>query len=165
MPSGSSSASQPRARRAPSSLRRPVASGPAALQPPQSTEPQSQLPQSQLEQSPQSERPEQTSQAELQSASPLHADDRRFSAAAATAGSMAIEGGTAVLLASRIEPHVQPGEIWVTDDIRATLQETDTIFRAEPVKQPAAREDGHVNVKKLDSGEQDMWVKLHRIVS
>lgn len=76
-----------------------------------------------------------------------------------------IEGGTAVLLASRIEPHVRPGEIWVTDDIRAVLDDTDTIFRAEPIAHDAAREDGHVNVKKHASSEEDMWVKLHRIVS
>jgi class 3 adenylate cyclase len=76
----------------------------------------------------------------------------------------AIEGGTAVLVASRIEPLVRPGEIWVTDDIRLMLDATETIFRAEPVAHAAAREDGHVNVKKPDSAEQDMWVKLHRVV-
>jgi class 3 adenylate cyclase len=76
-----------------------------------------------------------------------------------------IEGGTAVLIASRIEPLVRPGEIWVTDDIRAMIEATDTIFRAEPVNHPAARDDGHVNVKKQASEEEDMWVKLHRIVS
>jgi class 3 adenylate cyclase len=76
-----------------------------------------------------------------------------------------IEGGTAVLIASRIEPLVRPGEIWVTDDIRAMIEATDTIFRAEFVDHPAARDDGHVNVKKPASEEEDMWVKLHRIVS
>ena len=60
---------------------------------------------------------------------------------------------------------MRPGEIWVTDDIRAMIEATDTIFRAEPVDHPAARDDGHVNVKKPASEEEDMWVKLHRIVS
>ena len=77
----------------------------------------------------------------------------------------AIEGGTAVLVASRIEPLVRPGEIWVTDDIRIMLENTDTLFRAEPVAHPTARDDGHVNVKKHATDEDDMWVKLHRIVS
>ena len=77
----------------------------------------------------------------------------------------AIEGGTAVLVASRIEPLVRPGEIWVTDEIRAMLEATDTLFLAEPVVHAAARADGHVNVKKHASDEEDMWVKLHRIVS
>ena len=60
----------------------------------------------------------------------------------------AIEGGTAVLVASRIEPLVRPGEIWVTDEIRAMLETTDTIFRAEPVTHAPRATDGHVNVKK-----------------
>lgn len=81
----------------------------------------------------------------------------------------AIEGGTAVLVASRIEPLVRPGEIWVTDEIRALLETTETIFRAEPVwpapDLAAAGTDGRVNLKKRDTGEQDIWVRLHRIVS
>jgi len=78
----------------------------------------------------------------------------------------AIEGGSAVLIASRIEPHVQPGEIWVTDEIRAILAGANTIFRAEPIAPPPTtthRPDGSVNVCK--PGEQDIWVTLHRIVS
>jgi len=81
----------------------------------------------------------------------------------------AIEGGSAVLVASRIEPLVRPGEIWVTEEIRAVLAVADTIFRAEPVADvPAARErreDGAVNVRKAASDEHDIWVRLHRIVS
>jgi class 3 adenylate cyclase len=81
----------------------------------------------------------------------------------------AIEGGNAVLVASRIEPHVSPGEIWVTEEIRAGLAETDTIFRADPVSEVAGdaprRADGAVNVRKPGSDEQDIWVKLFRVVS
>jgi class 3 adenylate cyclase len=81
----------------------------------------------------------------------------------------AIEGGNAVLVASRIEPFVRPGEIWVTDEIRAVLATTDTIFRAEPVTAlpagAARRADGAVNVRKPGSDEHDIWVRLHRIVS
>jgi class 3 adenylate cyclase len=76
-----------------------------------------------------------------------------------------IEGGTAVLAAARIEPLVRPGEIWVTDDIRVMLESTETLFRAEPVAPLGARADGHVNVKKESSDEEDIWVRLHRIVS
>ena len=77
----------------------------------------------------------------------------------------AIEGGSAVLVASRIEPLVRPGEIWVTDEIEAVLAATDTIYRAEPVAAAGVtpREDGAVNVCKPD--EQDIWVRLHRVVS
>ena len=79
----------------------------------------------------------------------------------------AIEGGSAVLVASRIEPLVRPGEIWVTEEIGAVLAATDTIYRAEPVAAPgtAPRHDGAVNVRKSDSDEQDIWVRLHRVVS
>ena len=45
------------------------------------------------------------------------------------------------------------------------LESTDTLFRAEPVARPDARADGHVNVKKEGSDEEDIWVALHRIVS
>ena len=46
-----------------------------------------------------------------------------------------------------------------------SLEATDTIFRAEPVAHAEARADGHLNVKKAASAEEDMWVRLHRIVS
>jgi class 3 adenylate cyclase len=72
---------------------------------------------------------------------------------------LAIEGGSAVLVASRIEPLVRPGEIWVTDEIREALAETDTLFRAEPI------DAAPVNVRKQGSDEQDIWVRLHRVVS
>jgi hypothetical protein len=61
---------------------------------------------------------------------------------------------------------VRPGEIWVTDEVGATLATTDTIYRAEPVdavRGAEMRDDGAVNVSK--PSEQDIWVRLHRIVS
>ena len=45
---------------------------------------------------------------------------------------------------------------------------TDTIYRAEPVtavEGTTPRDDGAVNVRKSGSDEQDIWVRLHRIVS
>ena len=76
-----------------------------------------------------------------------------------------IEGGTAVLVASRIEPLVRPGEIWVTEDLRIMVEAADTMFRAEPVRLEDSLADGRVNVKKRGSAEQDIWVSLYRIVS
>jgi hypothetical protein len=78
----------------------------------------------------------------------------------------AIEGGSAILVAARIEPLVRPGEIWVTDEVGAILATTDTIYRAEPVdavRGAELRDDGAINVSK--PSEQDIWVRLHRIVS
>lgn len=81
----------------------------------------------------------------------------------------AIEGGNAVLVASRIEPHVRPGEIWVTDEIRTALAATNTLFRTEPLVAPPPtlprRDDGAVDVRKPDSDEHDIWVRLFRVVS
>lgn len=78
---------------------------------------------------------------------------------------LAIEGGTAVLIASRIEPLVRAGEIWVTEELRAMLDATETIFRAEPLLPDDAHADGRVNVKKRGSSEQDIWVRLFRVVA
>ena len=78
----------------------------------------------------------------------------------------AIEGGSAVLVASRIEPLVRPGEIWVTDEVSAILATTDTIYRGEPVDAvhgAETRDDGAINVRK--PSEQDIWVKLYKVVS
>jgi len=76
-----------------------------------------------------------------------------------------IAGGTAVLVASRIEPLVRPGEIWVTEDLHAMVEAAETIFRTEAVRLEDSDADGRVNVKKRGSAEQDIWVKLYRIVS
>jgi len=77
----------------------------------------------------------------------------------------AIEGGSAILVASRIEPLVRPGEIWVTEELRAMVEAAETIFRTEAVVSEDADADGRVNVKKRGSSEQDIWVKLYRVVS
>jgi class 3 adenylate cyclase len=80
----------------------------------------------------------------------------------------AIEGGNAVLVASRIEPHVRPGEIWVTDEIRDALAAIDTIFRAEAiptVPDGLAHRGDECNVRKPGSDEHDIWVRLYRVVS
>jgi class 3 adenylate cyclase len=78
-----------------------------------------------------------------------------------------IEGGTALLVASRIEPLVPAGEIWVTEEIPLLLESTDTLFRAEPVGPVSGLPhdgDGRINVKKPGSDERDIWVRLYRVV-
>lgn len=79
-----------------------------------------------------------------------------------------IEGGRAVLTAARIEPWVTPGQIWITEEVRALLSSTQTLFRTEPVTVATVlpvRADGEVNVKKPGSDEADIWVKLYRVVA
>lgn len=79
----------------------------------------------------------------------------------ATDGSLVIAGGDAVLCAARVEPHVEPGQIWVTEEFRAQLAERPSLWRTTPVTGP----DGthQINVKKEGETEPDLWVQLHRL--
>ena len=81
----------------------------------------------------------------------------------------AIEGGTG--RAGRVADRAAgaPGRDLGHRGHRArSSRTTDTIFRAEPIadamRGPDAR-DGAMNVKKPGSDEQDIWVRLYRIVS
>ncbi len=72
-----------------------------------------------------------------------------------------IAGGDAVLCAVRVEPRVEPGQIWVTEEFRAQLAERPSLWRTTPVTGP----DGanRVNVKKEGGTEPDLWVELYRL--
>jgi hypothetical protein len=76
-------------------------------------------------------------------------------------GTPVIAGGDAVLCAARVEPHVEPGQIWVTEEFRAQLAARPSLWRATPVTGP----DGtnRINVKKEGETEPDLWVQLHRL--
>ena len=67
-----------------------------------------------------------------------------------------------MLCAARVEPHVEPGQIWVTEEFRAQLAERPSLWRTTPVAGP----DGvHriINVKKEGETAPDLWVALHRL--
>ena len=72
-----------------------------------------------------------------------------------------IAGGDGVLCAVRVEPRVEPGQIWVTEEFRAQLAERPSLWRTTPVPGP----DGanRVNVKKEGGTEPDLWVELYRL--
>jgi len=72
-----------------------------------------------------------------------------------------IAGGDGVLCAVRVEPRVEPGQIWVTEQFRAQLAERPSLWRTTPVPGP----DGanRVNVKKEGGTEPDLWVELYRL--
>ena len=76
-------------------------------------------------------------------------------------GAPIIAGGDAMLCAARVEPHVEPGQIWMTEEFRAQLAERPSLWRTTPVKAP----DGNyrINVKKEGETEPDLWVGLHRL--
>src|SRR5436305_939154 len=76
-------------------------------------------------------------------------------------GTHLIAGGEAVLCAARVEPHVEPGQIWVTEEFRAQLAERPSLWRTTPVTSPDGADE--INVKKAGGTEPDLWVRLHRL--
>ena len=76
-------------------------------------------------------------------------------------GSPVIAGGDAVLCAARVEPHVEPGQIWVTEEFRTQLAEKPSLWRTTPVTGPGGATE--INVKKEGGTEPDLWVRLHRL--
>jgi len=69
---------------------------------------------------------------------------------------------------ARIEPLVEPSQIWVTERFREALEQAPSFYRAQPID-PGVRADlrspdGAFNVKKPGSDEDDEFVPLFRIV-
>ena len=76
-------------------------------------------------------------------------------------GPPAIAGGSAILCVARVEPHVEPGQIWATEEFRERLAQKPSLWRTTPVPGPDGGE--RFNVKKEGSGEPDLWVRLYRL--
>lgn len=74
-------------------------------------------------------------------------------------GMIVVAGGEAVLCSVRVEPHVQPGQIWATEEFRAELAHHPSLWRTTPVAGPAGEE--RFNIKK--GAEADLWVRLYRL--
>ena len=74
-----------------------------------------------------------------------------------------IVGGEAVLVASRVEVHVEPGQIWATEEFREQFLQRPSLWRTTEVE--AAQSDGRFNVRKPGSQEADLWVRLYRLES
>ena len=70
--------------------------------------------------------------------------------------------------AARIEPLVEPSQIWVTERFKDALEQAPSFYRAEPIApdvRPELRSaDGAFNVKKPGSSEDDELVRLFRVV-
>ena len=64
-----------------------------------------------------------------------------------------------MLCAARIEPHVEPGQIWASEEFRQQLALTPSLWRTTPVPGPDG--DERLNVKK--GTEPDLWVRLYRL--
>ena len=72
-----------------------------------------------------------------------------------------VVGGSAILCATRVEPHVLPGQIWATEEFRQVLAERPSLWRTTDIMPPGGGE--RFNVKKEGRGEPDLWVRLYRL--
>ena len=70
-------------------------------------------------------------------------------------------------IAARLEPHVTPNEIWVTQGFRDALERAPTLYAATTI--PAedqhgdAWAEGTLNIKKASSREPDQWIAVFRL--
>ena len=76
---------------------------------------------------------------------------------------LAVVGGTAILCAARVEPVVEPGQIWATDEFREQFVQRPSLWRTTPLRPSMGGE--LFNVSKKGSAEPPMWVRLHRLES
>jgi class 3 adenylate cyclase len=74
-------------------------------------------------------------------------------------GSTAVAGGEGVLCAVRVEPHVEPGQIWAAEEFRGQLGRQPSLWRTSPVVLPGAEE--RFNAREGD--EPDLWMRLYRL--
>jgi hypothetical protein len=74
---------------------------------------------------------------------------------------LAIVGGAAILCAARVEPVVDPGQIWATEEFREQFLQRPSLWRMTPLQPPSGGE--LFNVSKKGSAEPQLWVRLHRL--
>jgi class 3 adenylate cyclase len=90
----------------------------------------------------------------------LHYGEVQMQAGAGDAPPMVV-GGNAILCASRVEPHVLPGQIWATEEFREQLAQKPSLWRTTEVRAPDGGD--RFNVKKAGRAEPDLWVRLYRL--
>ncbi len=74
-----------------------------------------------------------------------------------------IVGGDAILCAARVEPIVEPGQIWATEEFRQQFLQRPSLWRTTAV--PTAAGDNLFNIRKPGTLEPDLWVRLYRLES
>jgi class 3 adenylate cyclase len=72
-----------------------------------------------------------------------------------------IAGGDAILCVTRVEPHVEPGQIWATEEFCRQLSRRPSLWRSTPIAGPDGGD--RFNVKKDGGTEPDLWVRLYRL--
>jgi hypothetical protein len=76
---------------------------------------------------------------------------------------LAVVGGTAILCAARVEPVVEPGQIWATDEFRGQFVQRPSLWRTTPLRPAGGGE--LFNVSKRGTAEPELWLRLHRLES
>jgi hypothetical protein len=76
---------------------------------------------------------------------------------------LAVVGGAAILCAARVEPVVEPGQIWATEEFREQFLQRPSLWRTVALHPPGGGE--LFNVAKKGTGEAAMWVRLCRLES
>jgi hypothetical protein len=74
---------------------------------------------------------------------------------------LAVVGGAAILCAARVEPVVEPGEIWATEEFRVQFLQRPSLWRTTPLMPPTGGDLFNVSKKT----EPALWVRLHRLES
>ena len=77
--------------------------------------------------------------------------------------STVIVGGEAILCAARVEPLVEPGQVWATEDFRQQFLQRPSLWRTVPVAATGGQELH--NLRKPGTPEPDLWVRLYRLES
>ena len=72
-----------------------------------------------------------------------------------------IVGGEAILCSARVEPLVEPGQIWATEEFRQQFLQRPSLWRTSPVNTVSG--DELFNTKKPGSQEPDTWIRLYRL--
>lgn len=73
-------------------------------------------------------------------------------------GDPVLRGGDALRLAARIEPRVQPNEVWVDRTVKDHLDQVDAYYTAEPIT------PDELDVSKPNSGERAIRLELYRVI-
>ncbi|HSO92902.1 MAG TPA: hypothetical protein VLS53_00345 [Candidatus Dormibacteraeota bacterium] len=74
-----------------------------------------------------------------------------------------IVGGEAILCSARVEPLVESGQIWATEEFRQQFLQRPSLWRTSPIT--TASGDEMFNTKKSGSQEPDTWIRLYRLES
>ena len=72
-----------------------------------------------------------------------------------------VVGGEAILHAARVEPLVDPGQVWATENFREQLLLRPSLWRLVPLT--GTDGNGRFNLRKPSSQEAELWVGLYRL--